>query len=186
MKLFDEIPYIDGKQTILHRLSENDAPAIDDLRNNAKVKRYLPTYLAELEYNDIHELLNVLYTTLFDNKENLFLGAYLKETGECMGIAEFYDYKTDSHEVSIGIRLREAFWGKGFASDILHIMLEYLFENTDIETVTTCNFVENRASSHLVENNGFTLICPSVSQDWGYDEPVIAEKWIMHKSDFNR
>ena len=39
--------------------------------------------------------------------------------------------------------------------------------------------VENRASARVLEKNGFTLVNRHVGEDWGYDQPTLADKWIL-------
>ena len=49
--LFVEIPYLEGEKVILKRIEDKDAKALDELRNNKKVYRLLPTFLFEpLQY----------------------------------------------------------------------------------------------------------------------------------------
>jgi ribosomal-protein-alanine N-acetyltransferase len=38
--------------------------------------------------------------------------------------------------------------------------------------------IENRASARVLEKNGFELVVHAVSEDWGYESPTIADKWI--------
>ena len=54
------------------------------------------------------QLLRDLYGKYFEEKQNLFLGVFLKDhPSELCGLAEFYDYRDRLHMVSIGGRLRE-------------------------------------------------------------------------------
>ena len=38
--------------------------------------------------------------------------------------------------------------------------------------------VENKASANVLRKNGFDLVSSGVDEDWGYDRPTIADKWI--------
>ncbi len=38
--------------------------------------------------------------------------------------------------------------------------------------------VENEASANVLRKNGFQLVVHAVEEDWGYEKPVIADKWI--------
>jgi len=83
------------------------------------VYRYEPTFLLEQQYTDMDELLRDLYGKYFEEKQNLFLGIFLKEdpTDLC-GLAEFYDYRDELHLVSIGTRLREKYWKSGIGRSL--------------------------------------------------------------------
>jgi len=58
------------------------------------------------------------------------------------------------------------------------IFRPYLFEQTDIEFVTTSTLPENRASADVPEKNGFALVVRDSPEDWGYEAPLPADKWI--------
>ena len=50
---------------------------------------------------------------------------------------------------------------------------------TDVEIITASTMVENRASARVLIKNGFTLVNSTVPEDWGYDHPTLADKWIL-------
>ena len=83
-----------------------------------------------------------------------------------------------SHKISIGYRLIESYWGKGIATEALGMMIEYLYKETDIEIITASTMVENRSSAKVLMKNGFELVASGVDEDWGYEQPTIADKWI--------
>ena len=57
-------------------------------------------------------------------------------------------------------------------------MSDYLFKETDIEIITASTMVDNKASAHVLEKNGFLMSAASVPEDWGYAQPTIADKWF--------
>lgn len=38
--------------------------------------------------------------------------------------------------------------------------------------------IENRASAKVLMNNDFSLVVHAAPEDWGYEEPTLADKWI--------
>lgn len=76
-KLFSEIPYIDGGDVILRRLAQEDAPALKEMVDSPKVYRYLPTFLFEKKYDDIHYVIDHLYDECFE--ESIILGIFVSE-----------------------------------------------------------------------------------------------------------
>ncbi len=84
----------------------------------------------------------------------------------------------DMHKVSVGYRILEEYWGRGIATETLGLMLDYIRNNTDIGIVTASTMVENKASANVLTKNGFVMVVSSVEEDWGYPEPVLADKWI--------
>ena len=173
-KLFSEIPYIMGDSIVLREITRDDADSLRELTENEDVYRYLPTFLFEKKYDSIEYVIDHLYDECF--RESIILGIYRDE--EFCGIAEMYGFRDEIHKVSVGYRLLERFWGQGIASEALGLMVDYLFNETDIEIITASTMIENHGSARVLEKNGFDLVVHAVPEDWGYVEPVIADKWI--------
>ena len=57
-------------------------------------------------------------------------------------------------------------------------MVDYLFSRTDIEIITASTMVDNHASARVLEKNGFIRTAAGVPEDWGYEQPTIADKWF--------
>ncbi len=78
----------------------------------------------------------------------------------------------------MGYRLLERCWGRGIASAALGMMIDYLYNETDIEIITASTMIENLASARVLTKNGFQLVVHAVGEDWGYEQPTVADKWI--------
>ena len=179
-KLFDEIPYLEGERVILRKITEDDRETLREMAHSNNIYRYEPTYLLEQQYTDMDQLLSDLYGKYFESKQNLFLGVFLKDhPSELCGLAEFYDYRDHLHMVSIGGRLREKFWQSGIGTDVVRLMSDYLFKETDIEIITADTMVENKASAHVLEKNGFMSTHTVRKEDWGHNESTEAYTWFL-------
>lgn len=178
-KLFDEIPTLENDRLRLTRLLDSDVAALRELTDNPAVYRFLPTFLFEKQYDDACEMIRRLYGECFATRESLILGIRLRDGDRLCGLAEYYGYKDALHKTCVGYRLMERFWGLGIASEAVALMLDYLFHQTDIEIVTASTMIENRASARVLEKNGFICTARAVPEDWGYDEPTIADKWFQ-------
>ena len=174
-KLFSEIPVLHGDRVVLRGLTAADAPALQELRESDAVYRYLPTFLFEQKYDDAQTVIDRLYDECL--RDSLILGVFLDE--RFCGLAEFYGYRDPIHKISVGYRFLERFWGTGIATDTLKAMIDYLYGETDIEIVTASTMVENLASAKVLQKNGFSMVVHSVYEDWGYEEPTLADKWIQ-------
>ena len=177
-KLFDEIPHMENSRILIERITDQDADALQSMRQSTQVYRYLPTFLYEKQYEDVHFVIRNLYGDIFTAKESLILGIYLAESRTFCGIAEFYGYKASLQKTCIGYRLAERFWGKGIASQAVSLMVDYLCTQTDTEIITASTMLENRASARVLEKNGFILTASAVPEDWGYPAPTAANKWF--------
>ena len=176
-KPFSEIPRLEGGRLLLRRITHGDADALAGLARSEAVYRYLPTFLYEQKYPDIHRVIDGLYAECLE--ESLILGVFLRDEDRFCGLAEMYGFRDPIHKISIGYRFLEACWGKGIASEAVGLLVDHLLRETDIEIITAGTMVENRASARVLEKNGFTLVNRHVGEDWGYDQPTLADKWIL-------
>ena len=174
-KLFSEIPYIKTERLVLRKIEETDAEGLSELAHSPNVYRYLPTFLFEQKYEDVHDVIRRLYDECF--QESIILGVFMEE--EFCGLAEIYGYRENTHKASIGCRFLERSWGKGIATETVRALVRYLTQEAGIETITASTMVENKAISHVVENNHFLLAVSGVKEDWGYAQPTSANKWIL-------
>lgn len=173
-KLFSEIPYLKGDRLVLKKIEDADADALAELAHNPNIYTYLPTFLFEQKYDDIHTVIRKLYDECF--QDSIILGIYLEDS--FCGIAEMYGYRENIHKISVGYRLLERYWNMGIASEALKMMVQYLLNDTDIEIITASTMLENRSSANVLRKNGFELVSSGVGEDWGYPDPTPADKWI--------
>ena len=173
-KLFSEVPFIKKGRIELRALGLQDEEALSELVRSPRVYRYLPTFLFEKQYEDIRYVISHLYDICM--KESIILGIFAD--GEFCGLAEMYGYRDPIHKISVGYRLLPRWWGQGVASEALGLMIHWLYEQTDIEIITASTMAENRASAKVLTKNGFDLVVRASKEDWGYDEPTPADKWI--------
>ena len=173
-KLFEEIPYIQGERLTIRKVTEEDAEGLQELVDSPAVYRWLPTFLFEKKYSDVHEVIRRLYDECL--QESMILAVCC---GECFcGLIELYGCREEIHKISTGYRLLERCWGKGIASEALATMVDWLYRETDTDIITASTMVENQASARVLIKNGFTLVVHAAEEDWGYDAPTIADKWI--------
>ena len=173
-RLFSEVPYLQGPRVTLRGLEDSDAPGLQALVDSPRVYRYLPTFLFEKQYADVHEVIRRLYGECM--RESIILGVFLGD--RFCGLAEFYGHRDPIHKISVGYRLLEECRGMGIATEALGAMVRYLYDETDIEIITASTMVENQASANVLRKNGFSMVVSAVGEDWGYDRPTIADKWI--------
>lgn len=178
VKLFSEIPHLEGETVELCRVVDSDAEALADLIGNPNVQRYLPSFLFEKQFEDVHEAIDQIYGGPFFNNESLILAIRDKETGELAGLAEFYGYVDALHKASVGVRLREQYWNGGICTETLGLMVAYLYDRTDMQMITASVMVDNAGSLRAAEKAGFIRTAHAIEEDWGFDQPVLVDKFF--------
>ena len=197
-ELFTEIPYIEGERLTIKEITQADAPALQEMVDSEAVYRLEPSFLFEKKYDDVHYVIDHLYDEAF--KESIIMGIYLKDLvceddrpsgagqpeedgqsggdGQFCGLAEFYGYRDDIHKVSIGIRLMERYWGMGIGAETLNMLVDYLYNETDIEIIAASSLPDNHGSAGILRKCGFDLVVHNGLEDWGFGEPQLTDKWI--------
>ena len=79
----------------------------------------------------------------------------LKATGEMIGDIFFMVLQEDARIARIGYSLSRAHWKKGYASEAVSRMLDYLFRDLFLHRVAADCDPENVASFRLLERLGF-------------------------------
>ena len=80
--LFPEVPLIQGDTIALKALTQNDAVALQEFVDSPRVYRYLPTFLFEKKYDDVHLVIDRLYTKCLE--ESLILGVFERRASEVL------------------------------------------------------------------------------------------------------
>lgn len=173
--LFPVLPVLQGERLLLRPLEDRDAAGLLSLTRQAAVYRWLPTFLFEKQFDDPRETIRKLYDECL--QDSLILGVF--SGGSFCGLAEMYGYRQPIRKISVGYRLLEECWGRGFATEALGLMLNCLTNQTDIDIVTASTMIENLASAGVLKKNGFVLVSHSVPEDWGYPRPTLTDKWIL-------
>ena len=181
-KLFSEIPHILGERLELRRLETSDAAGLRELTESEEVYRFLPTFLYEKSIDDAEEAISRMYDV--DLEKSLILGVFIN--GEFCGLAEFYGWRAPLLKISVGYRLLPRFWGKGIATETLGLMVGFLFDETDVKTITASVISENNGSANVLKKNGFHCVARSVPEDWGYTHLTKADKWILTSAGYRR
>ena len=182
-KLFDSIPNLTGQNVSLRSLSINDLESIKKMLLCDDIYRYVPPFVPELQCNgNIEYFINTMCKELFDKKIEIILGIYSRycNNGLC-GLFELYHYDEVKKQVSIGARLQKEYWNKGISSEILTLIIDYCFNQTDITTICASSIVDNPSGNKSLEKKGFSKIEEGILEDWGYPQKVCVNKYSIKK-----
>ena len=78
-----------------------------------------------------------------------------KMGGDFIGDIGFYDYEKKHRKTEVGYKLASAHWKKGYMSEALEAVLEYIYKETDVNRVQALVDPRNPPSYLLLEKYGF-------------------------------
>ena len=80
---------------------------------------------------------------------------FLLATGEHVGCCGLRPYKSEEGIYEIGVHLRKAFWGQGYAPEAMRVVMEYAFNTLGAKGLFAGHNPANEASRRLLEKLGF-------------------------------
>ena len=143
---------IETERLVLRRFTEADA---ESMFNNWATDPETNKYLSWPLHKDINETRNIIKEWIL-NYENGFYNwiIELKDTPQAIGsICE--EGKSIKHKtISLGYCYGSKYWNKGYASEALKRIIEYLLEEQDFYLVEANHRSSNPASGRVMEKVG--------------------------------
>lgn len=165
---------IETDRLLIHGLTDRDLDALTAMREDARIYRYEPSFLAELQGTPEEALRTIRHMDLEEDRQCI-LGIYEKDDPEVLtGLVELYDYKPTGKIVSIGCRLRPEYWGRGIATECVLAVIDYIRTNTQIKLITAHALPGNQASGKNLVKNGFQYLLTK-TEDWGLGQPTVSD-----------
>ena len=91
----------------------------------------------------------------FAEKRSMRWGIQLKSTREFVGTIGLNNLQTWNKKCEVGYDLHPDFWGNGYISEALEVVLSYCFDKLSFSRVGAVTFPENEASWKLLLKAGF-------------------------------
>ncbi|WP_019156027.1 GNAT family N-acetyltransferase [Robertmurraya massiliosenegalensis] len=150
---FVEFPQIETSRLRLRELNVQDATRLYHYLSKKNV----------VEHYDIEALTS--YQEAVDIIENLFFryqsrrqirwGITLKGEEELIGTCGFHSLDEQHLKVEIGYDLDSEYWGKGYMTEAVGKVVEYGFNEMELNRIEAFYFPLNYASKRVLEKNGF-------------------------------
>ena len=96
---------------------------------------------------------------------------FLLATGEYAGCCGLRPYKSEEGICEIGVHLRKAFWGQGYAPEAARAVVEYAFHTLGVKALFAGHNPGNAASRRVLEKLGFRYTHDEYYPPTGLDHP---------------
>lgn len=168
-------PILETKRLILRPVSLDDAPAIQKYFNNWNIIKNLSLTAPWPYPQDGAEafLRDIALPAMCDGKAHIW-GIHIKNAQDhgLIGVID-YRYEPDK-EGNRGFWLGEPFWGKGYMSEAVMAVQDYLFLDLGIDSMIVTNVRSNAASRRVKEKTGARYLrtekiehrCDNESEVW--------------------
>ncbi|RCX16183.1 ribosomal-protein-alanine N-acetyltransferase [Fontibacillus phaseoli] len=149
-----EIPALESERLLLRRMEAEDALEMYRYWSDPEVVRYMnmPPFASTRDTLEMIDLLN----GLAESEDALRWGIELKESGKLIGSCGFNVWElAGAYRGEIGYDLGREFWGHGYMSETLHIVLPYGYETMGLNRIEALVDPRNVASRALLQAFGF-------------------------------
>ena len=113
---------------------------------------------------------------------------FLKDTGKCIGRVDCHEAKKDGYDADnpsirgVGWFLDPKYKGNGYGYEAAKAMMDYMFNECEIDEIKTGAAIKNPASWMIMEKYGFVRLDKTKMSEYTYvDEPVETYQYYLTK-----
>lgn len=145
---------LETKNLIVRTHQKKDAKNLYDTLNDKNVLKYIPEESISMEQaQDAIDWLISNYDLNFDYKYSFAIEA--KESNDYIGWCGLGYLDYDKSQKEIYITLKSRYWGKGFATESLEVLIDYIFNELELKELVAVVKSENIGSQKVIEKLGF-------------------------------
>lgn len=133
----------------------------------------------------LEEFVTQVHQDIYTNKQlrlmidlKYFDEADEDETTRSIGCVDLFDFDPKNKRAGIGILIADkADRGRGYATEALHLIMDYGFEVLDLHQIYSNIRVENESSVALFKRAGFEVT--GLKQDWIYEQGKFYDEYTL-------
>ena len=150
---FSRFPTMSTKNLILREITVADAKSVFELRSDYQVTRF-NNASAYTVLQQAYDLI-VGFREDFRSKNTIRWGITLKNESKIIGIIGYNYWAHVDSRASVGYDLAKAYWGNGYTSEALKMILVFGFHQMMLNRVEAESVNFNVASIRVLEKAGF-------------------------------
>jgi len=147
--------YIETERLILRDWKKADLEEFIRINSDSMVMEYMPRILKP---DDSKRLMKKFHEHIQKNGYGMF-AVEIKETGEFIGTVGICQVRFDAPftpAVEIAWRLNYESWGKGYATEAARAVMDYGFNEMDLDEIVAFTIHDNTPGIHVMEKLGMT------------------------------
>ena len=153
--IFNRFPVLESERLICRSFNQSDAETLFKLRSDRDVLKYMDAD-AHKSISDSDRMIESILKA-FEEGSGINWVIDLKETNTMIGYIGFWRLMKENVRAEIGYALEPQFWGKGYMSEAIKIVLDFGFKQLRLHSVEANINPENERSEKLLEKMGFRM-----------------------------
>ena len=162
----------------IRKFKIEDAQNLFENHIEEEVKKWIPNE----SYADIEETIGAInfYIDCVNNRHLPYvLAVELKETGELIGDTGINEVEGNTKEVEIGYGICKKHSGKGYATELLSAMTEFVASTFGMNVLYGRVMRGNNASVRVLEKNGYIF----VKEEFGAEDDPYGNGMLIYKKE---
>lgn len=148
-------PVLETNRLILRQLRPEDAIDLFDYFSKDEVTKFYDID-SLTEINQAKGLIEIL-NERFYNLQGIRWGITLKNNDRVIGTCGFHKWIKKHFKAEVGYELSPKYWHQGYMSEVLAAVMQYGFDEMELNRIEAFIHHENSNSRKLLEKSGFNI-----------------------------
>lgn len=149
---FKAFPELTTERLLLRRTLLTDAPDVLIFRSDAYVQRFNGPVFKDVA--EAEALIHALNREYFD-QAGISWGVTLKNEDKVIGLFGIHHWNKYHRRAEVGYDLNRDYWGQSIASETLRAIIQFGFEQMNLNRIYAGTIADNHESVRLLEQLGF-------------------------------
>ncbi|MBI9071536.1 MAG: GNAT family N-acetyltransferase [Melioribacteraceae bacterium] len=152
-EIFNSFPELKTKRLVLRQMNENDLEGV--FKFNSSLANL--NFIARKPFTDISQAKEklVFFMSGFPKKNGIWWTFTLKPEDKLIGYGGLFDIDSESNKSEVGYGLLEEYWGKGIVSEAVKAIVDFGFNEMELNKIYGKIVPGNTASEKILEKLGF-------------------------------
>ena len=146
------MPTLETKRLILRRITMRDAEDIFEYSKDKEVARHV-LWSAQKDISEARDYCRFMMKRYRCDQPSSW-GIIEKATGKLVGTIGYMDHNEDNATVEVGYSLARWLWNGGYMTEALRRVIDYTFEDMEINRIEAQHELTNPASGRVMEKCG--------------------------------
>lgn len=172
---YTEFPVLETERLRLREMTVDDAPGIIEMMSDPEVLRFMRDPPV-----DTHEKAIAFINRAhgwYEGKEAVQWAITHRDDDRLIGVSGWHHWDREDRHVDIGYHLVSELWGRGYATEVSHAMIEWCFDNLDVHRIQADCTDGNIASETVMRKCGFKYEGTTRESCWEH-ERFVDLKWF--------
>ncbi|MCC5468136.1 GNAT family N-acetyltransferase [Pelosinus baikalensis] len=152
---FRNTPQFETKRLLLRKLIPEDAEDIFAYALDNEVTKFM-TWDTHKSLEDSREFIKFTLDRYAKDDAGDW-GIVLKETGKLIGVLGFVYSDEKNRWAELGYVLRRSYWGKGIMPEAVNRILQFVFNDMQLNRVQCCHALPNEKSGRVMQKVGMSF-----------------------------